>query len=64
MRFKAPQVAFFVAFSYGLLVELLQAFVFFNRSADFGDIIANTIGSVLGIGLFLLIYGIRPLQKG
>ena len=35
----------------------MQANVFFERSADFMDMIANTEGSILGIGLFYLIYG-------
>ena len=42
---------------YGLLVEWLQANVFFERSADVMDMVANTEGSILGVGLFYLIYG-------
>lgn len=56
-RKKAWQVALCCSVVYGLLVEWLQANVFFERSADVMDMVANTEGSILGIGLFYLIYG-------
>lgn len=56
-RRKAWLVALLVGIIYGIVVEWLQANVFFERSADFMDMIANTEGSILGIGLFYLIYG-------
>ena len=56
-RKKAWQIALLSSVVYGLLVEWLQANVFFERSADVMDMVANTEGSILGIGLFYLIYG-------
>jgi VanZ family protein len=34
--------------AYGILVEILQYFVFINRSGDVRDAIANTIGAIIG----------------
>lgn len=56
-RRRAWLVAMLVGISYGIVVEWMQANVFFERSADFMDMIANTEGSILGVGLFYLIYG-------
>jgi len=56
-RKRAWLVALIFSVIYGLFVEWLQANVFFERSADVMDMIANTEGSLLGIGLFYLIYG-------
>ena len=50
-------MALLVGITYGIVVEWMSATVFFERSADFMDMIANTEGSILGIGLFYLIYG-------
>lgn len=45
-------VYFIVAMVYGLLLELMQARIFSNRSADLNDVIANTTGCVLALILF------------
>jgi len=34
--------------SYGILIEILQATIFINRSYDVGDMIANTAGVITG----------------
>lgn len=36
----------------GVLVEILQQFVFYKRSFDIMDMLANTVGCVLGVLLF------------
>lgn len=51
-----PKVLVF-SMLYGLVIELLQGFVFVNRSVELYDIIFNAIGCFLGYGLFLAIYG-------
>ncbi len=51
-RSKSLWIGFLVAFTYGILVELLQAMVFHERFADVGDVIANTIGCILGVIYF------------
>ncbi|MCH7657640.1 MAG: VanZ family protein [Bacteroidetes bacterium] len=44
--------AFFLSFFYGVLLEVLQYFVFVMRSADFLDISANAAGSFVGLVVF------------
>lgn len=39
--------AFAISVAYGILIEILQAHVFINRSYDVLDMLANTIGCVL-----------------
>lgn len=40
---------------YGILIEVLQYLLPINRSADWKDVIADCIGTVLGVGLAWLI---------
>lgn len=44
----------FISIFYGIIIEVLQNCVFINRSADFMDIIANSIGAFLGLVFFNL----------
>ena len=37
---------------YGLLLEVLQSFIFVSRSADFLDWLADIIGIFLGVWIF------------
>ncbi len=62
-RFGAVRAALAVSIFYGMLVEALQAFVFFQRSADWNDVVANTTGSIIGVALFYAIYGNSALKK-
>ncbi len=39
--------AFFIGTVFGIIIEILQATVFTNRSFDYLDMIANSIGSAL-----------------
>jgi VanZ family protein len=45
-------IYFFASIFYGALLELMQAYCFVNRSADWLDIIANSFGCVLALVLF------------
>lgn len=40
---------------FGSLTEILQVFLFVNRSGNIYDIIANIIGCTLGLTIFLVI---------
>ena len=44
--------AFFISLLYGILMEVLQYFVFIMRSADLMDIVANITGSLIGLLTF------------
>lgn len=45
-------IYFFIGVIFGALLELMQAYCFINRSADWQDIIANSFGCVLALILF------------
>ncbi|RTL11303.1 MAG: hypothetical protein EKK56_08800 [Flavobacteriaceae bacterium] len=45
---------FFVAMSYGLIIEVLQEILTNTRQADFYDFLANTMGAF--VGLIVLLY--------
>jgi len=40
---------------YGALIEVLQAYIFINRSGDVRDAIADSLGALLGIWLYNLV---------
>ncbi|MCX6350497.1 MAG: VanZ family protein [Bacteroidetes bacterium] len=46
--------AFFIGLAYGILIEILQGALFIDRSAEVLDVIANSIGGLIGWGLFNL----------
>ncbi|MCO6499136.1 MAG: VanZ family protein [Vicingus serpentipes] len=60
--FTISLIAFFSVF-YGGVMEILQHYIFINRSGSMYDFIANTIGSVMGV--FIQPYVIKwlPLNK-
>ena len=43
---------FFISLLYGILMEVLQCFVFIMRSADLVDVVANAAGSFIGLFTF------------
>ena len=45
-------ILIFLVISYGILMELIQNFFFTDRHFEILDIIANIIGSILGVFLF------------
>lgn len=53
-RSKSLKIGFFLGLIYGVLIELLQAWVFTSRNYDFADILANTTGCILGVIFFKL----------
>lgn len=57
LRKRAIIISLVCSIAYGVLIELLQYFLSTGRSAEFQDLIANTVGSVLGIYFFRLVYG-------
>ncbi len=43
---------------YGAVIELLQEYVAINRTFDWFDILANTMGGIIGFGIFKLFTGL------
>ena len=44
-----------VLFIYGIIIEVLQGSFVANRTQDYWDVVANTIGILVGIVLFYII---------
>lgn len=55
LRRYAIRSALILGLTYGLLIEFIQAAIP-DRSPEFLDFLANTVGCGLGVGLFYLIY--------
>ena len=49
---KSIAILFFSILLYGIVIEILQGLFTVSREADIFDLIANTIGSLLGIFFF------------
>jgi VanZ family protein len=50
------QYSLFISFMFGIFIELMQHFFIPGRQGDIIDVLANTIGCLLGIVLFKWIY--------
>jgi VanZ family protein len=55
IRFNATKIALAACFIYGLLIELGQSLIP-GRGVEYGDILANSIGALIGYGVFYVIY--------
>ena len=49
---KLLKVVLFFSISFGVLMEIFQLYLFNGRSFELYDIIANTLGSIIGVILF------------
>ncbi|UII76967.1 VanZ family protein [Flagellimonas sp. HMM57] len=60
---KAVLSILFTAITYGIFIEVLQYMVTTDRMAEFGDIVANTIGAIAGVSLIKWFFSKeRPLK--
>ncbi|MBR9853762.1 MAG: VanZ family protein [Algicola sp.] len=60
---KTVQVVLVVAIAYGIIIEFLQYTVTTDRMAEFGDVLANTLGAFAGIGLIRWVFSKKnPLK--
>jgi VanZ family protein len=55
IHFKPVRHALLGSILYGVIIEIIQAYIP-DRNFEINDLIANTFGSGLGVGLFYLIY--------
>jgi len=54
---------FFIGLIYGVIIEILQHFLTTTRHADMYDVLADGIGVLAGIILFLLLFKQKKLAK-
>lgn len=62
LKYYAVSCSFIIGFGYGVLTELLQYYMFAGRTADFFDVIANTLGLTFGCISFYIIYN-QPIKQ-
>ncbi len=55
LRFYAPKFSLLICMAYGLVLELIQPIVS-DRTFELLDVAANSIGTLLGILFFYIIY--------
>ena len=56
LRHFAIRASLLISSMFGIFIELMQHFFIYGRQGDIIDVVANTIGCLLGIVLFKLIY--------
>lgn len=56
LRHYAIRASLLFSFIFGVMVELMQHFLIYGRQGDIMDVLANTIGCLLGIVLFKWVY--------
>jgi VanZ like family. len=60
---KATMVTVVTAICYGILIELLQYLFTTDRMAEIGDVLANSLGALTGIGLIRWLFSKeKPLK--
>ncbi|MBW8242105.1 VanZ family protein [Muricauda oceani] len=60
---KALIIVLIFAILYGILIEVLQYSLTTDRMAEFGDVMANTLGAFAGIGLIRWVFSKKnPLK--
>ncbi|MGB4205172.1 MAG: VanZ family protein [Bacteroidales bacterium] len=55
LRYIGTIIALLAGIFYGAITEVLQYVLAINRSGNFYDFIANSVGSLIGIGIFLIV---------
>ena len=60
---RTINIVLVTAIAYGILMEALQYAVTTDRMAEFGDVLANTLGAFVGIGLIRWVFSKKnPLK--
>lgn len=52
LRLKLSIIILILSISYGFILEILQSFLFIERSGDFYDFLANSLGCILAFFFF------------
>ena len=56
-------ISFIFSSFYGILIEILQGYVFRNRSLDTHDMIANVIGVILATIIWILLFRKKMMRN-
>ena len=60
---KTIKMVLVLAIVYGIIIEILQYTITTDRMAEFGDVLANTLGAFAGIGLIRWVFSKKnPLK--
>jgi len=60
---KTMRMVLVLAIIYGIIIEVLQYTITTDRMAEFGDVLANTLGAFAGIGLIQWVFSKKnPLK--
>ena len=62
-RFQISVLIIFIGVFYGGIMEILQNNIFINRSGNWYDFIANTIGAILGVLVYPIIIKLLPIKR-
>lgn len=55
-KIKSILYAFLVSFIFGIIIEILQGVATSTRMLDLYDIVANTVGIILGIAIVVMVF--------
>ena len=61
--FKTSALIILFGVSYGGFMEILQEYIFINRSGNWYDFFANAIGAILGAVLFPFVLKLLPFKR-
>jgi VanZ family protein len=56
LKLKVLLIILIISSTYGVLMEIMQYLFFPNRYFDYGDMIANILGSIIGIFIIRIYY--------
>ena len=62
-RLKVGIIVVLLGIFYGGLMEILQIHIFINRSGNWYDFIANSLGAILGVLTFPIILKYLPIKR-
>jgi VanZ family protein len=62
-RLRIGLIVVFIVVFYGGFMEILQNNIFINRSGNWYDFTANTIGAIIGVILYPLIINFLPINR-
>ncbi len=62
-RLKTIVIIVVFGIFYGGFMEIMQHYIFINRSGNWYDFIANAIGAILGVFIYPVVIKLLPINK-